>query len=442
MNHLIVYSPKSTDRLSYIVELIFDKLLGCQTRITNSVDDFTESDAVQINYSINNELPGYLLKPSGLLFEKEIRPIKASLGNPWKSVPSITLDDSNDFDILSSSFYLVSRYEEYLPFEKDDHNRFTADQSCLTALGLLERPLVNEWALALLADLSMIHPNLNAVPRQFQFLSTIDIDQAWKYRNKGLIRNIGGLLRDAIKADWDEVKERLSVFLNDKEDVFFNFDWQDEIHQQYNLDVQYFIQVGSRGKFDKNTDLENPDFQQLIKRLDAGYSIGIHPSYQSNYKTELVRQEHHALENVVAHDISVSRQHFLMHEMPHTYQRLIDSGITQDHTMGYSTHLGFRAGVAAPFQFFDLTKNKSTKLTLVPFCCMDITPLHYMEQSQRQAVDTIQSLMKRVYDVGGMFVSLWHNESLSENGRWVGWRTVYQNMISIAYDLTYRDNDA
>ena len=65
-----------------------------------------------------------------------------------------------------------------------------------------------------------------------------------------------------------------------------------------------------------------------------------------------------------------------------------------------------------------------------------------MKQSPGQAVETIQSIMKRVYDVGGKFVSLWHNESLSENGRWVGWRTVYHKMISIAYDLTYRDNDA
>lgn len=428
--------------MSFITELIFQQLLGFKIRLTNSVDDFQLSDAVRINYSTNSDLPGCQVVPSGLLFEKEIRPVTASLGKPWKGIPSILLDDTKEFDVLSVSFYLVSRYEEYLPFEKDVHDRFTAEQSCLTRLDLLERPLVNEWANALLVYLHSCHPELETSPRKFQFLSTIDIDQAWKYRNKGFLRTVGGLFRDVIKGDWLEIKERFLVLIGKKEDPFFNFDWQDRLHKNSSTKVQYFIQVGSRGKFDKNTSLENAEFQLLIKRLSNTHSIGIHPSYQSNYKPELVRQEHHALENVIADDVEVSRQHFLMHEMPQTYQRLLDSGIREDHTMGYSTHLGFRAGIAAPFSFFDLTKNKMTKLVLIPFCCMDITPLHYLEQSPKQAIETIQSLLDKVHAVNGLFVSLWHNESLSESGRWAGWRVVYDQLVSSAINLGNDDDHA
>ena len=100
--------------------------------------------------------------------------------------------------------------------------------------------------------------------------------------------------------------------------------------------------------------------------------------------------------------------------------------------MGYSTHLGFRAGIAAPFYFFDLTKNESTNLKLYPFCAMDITPLHYMKQNPDEAIETLTELMNEVKAVNGLFVSLWHNESFSETERWKGWRKVYEALLSKA----------
>jgi hypothetical protein len=115
--------------------------------------------------------------------------------------------------------------------------------------------------------------------------------------------------------------------------------------------------------------------------------------------------------------------------MPNTYHTLIANGITEDHTMGYSSHLGFRAGIAAPFYWFDLSANKETELKLFPFCAMDITPLHYRNESPKQATESLQSLMKKVQHVGGLFISLWHNESLSETERWKGWRKVYQSIL-------------
>ena len=436
MKNVILYSAEVTERLTYIAQLIFEQLLGCEVELTTSLDVYTASKAAQINYSTHLEIPGYPIQPSSLLFEDNIRHVAIEQGTSWMSVPTLYLDTSSHFDALAASFYLVSRYEEYLPFKKDDHNRFTASQSCLQQLGLLQLPLVNKWAVNLQRELMALYPNFKPNPRTFEYLSTIDIDQAWKYKNKGFIRNCGGLLRDVIQNKWAEVRARISVLTNNQPDVFFNFDWQDRVHEEFDVKAHYFMQVGGRSKFDKNTDLTNAEFQQLIKRLDQKYNVGIHPSYKSNHRHALVAQERQALEHIVAHDITSSRQHFLMHEMPETYQRLYNIGVKQDHTMGYSTHLGFRAGIAAPFYFFDLSKNESTNLELVPFCCMDITPLYYMEQSPSQAVTTVTDLMDEVKKVGGLFVSLWHNESMSEDGRWHGWRTVYYQMLNHAHKLT------
>jgi myosin-crossreactive antigen len=121
--------------------------------------------------------------------------------------------------------------------------------------------------------------------------------------------------------------------------------------------------------------------------------------------------------------------------MPATYRLLLELGIKEDHTMGYSTHLGFRAGIAAPFYWFDLETNEQTELRLMPFCAMDITPLHYRGESPSEATETIHELMLKVHEVGGLFVSLWHNESFSETERWIGWSSVYEDILAKAHEL-------
>jgi hypothetical protein len=436
VNQVSIYSPKQSPRLSFITSLIFGDLLGLDVNITTDIGEHQRSEAVKLNYSSDSHINGYQISPSPILFEDDISPMQTQLGSDWKSCPTLLLNQASSFDMLASSFYLVSRYEEYLPFKKDIHSRFTAEVSCLTRLNLLERPLVNEWALALLSELKTLNPSIDPKPRAFEYLSTIDIDQAWKYKNKGLFRNLGGIARDIVNRSWSEIKDRLNVVLRDKVDAFYNFDWQDDLHNNLNTQVKYFIQVGGPGKFDKNTSVEVRYFQSLIKRLDTRYSIGIHPSYRSNSDASLLNKEHHLLENIVGHGIKVSRQHFLMHTMPTTYQRLLEIGIEEDHTLGYSTHLGFRAGLAAPFLFFDLSKNKVTKLKLIPFCSMDITSLHYLNQNPKQAIENIKRQFNHVHSVGGLVVSLWHNESLSEDGRWKGWRVVYEAMVTHAKALT------
>ncbi len=435
MDKIVLFSEEVTPRLSFITNLIFNELLGFHVDVTPDLDIYRALDRAKLNYSNQTELEGVQLIPDGLLFEKDIQPKTVRLSSDWNGLPGLLVNDSDKMDVLSSSFYLVSRYEEYLPFEKDDHNRFPASESCLTKLDLLQRPIVNEWALALYDQLKAVYPEIDTTKRQFEYRSTLDIDQAWKFKNKGLFRNLGGYFRDIMSKNWEDVRDRMAVIFRTHKDPFYNYDWQDEVHDQYSTKVQYFVQIGNNGPFDKNIAFGNTDFKLLIKRLDATHAVDIHPSYQSNEDVAIMQREQHQLADLLSRDVHTSRQHYLMHTMPKTYYDLIDIGITEDHTMGYSTHMGFRAGIASPFHFFDLAKNELTPLRLIPFCVMDITPLHYMEVSVVDAKRHIHQLMDRVESVGGLFVSLWHNESLSETGRWKGWRTVYEDMIAYADEM-------
>ena len=88
------------------------------------------------------------------------------------------------FDLFSATFLVTSRYEEWLPYAPDAHHRFPAESSILHKNNLLDQPLVNQWALLVKEIMSSHYPDLIFNPRSFSYLSTIDIDMMWKYRNK------------------------------------------------------------------------------------------------------------------------------------------------------------------------------------------------------------------------------------------------------------------
>lgn len=384
---------------------------------------------------------GVVMVPNGLLWEDHIRKdiLKEIQFESWDDTFCFfkTSSSALPFDIFSATFFLLSRYEEYIIDDKDAHNRFSAESSILLKNNALQEPLVNIWALKIRDVLNKAFPELSFNPRRFEFRSTLDIDQTWKFKHKGLSRSIAAAFRDVLRGNKENFFDRIKVLLGLKPDPFFNFDWQEQLHNTYKVDVNYFWLLGNRSRYDKNIAYANKSQQDVIRSVCSKprNRVGIHPSYASNDDENQVEAEIKRLKSVIG-AVNENRQHFLKLSLPETYEVLIKHGIQEDHTLGYSTHHGFRAGIAAPFPFFNLLKNESTSLTLVPFCVMDITSPHYYQQNPDEAIATIKQQMDKVAAVGGFFVSLWHNESLSETERWKNWRIVYEEMIRYGAYLT------
>jgi hypothetical protein len=429
---IYVVSSKNSNRLKYVLDLVFGQLLGMEYAVVK------EAKQHSINILYGNE-NGFSVPDSGLLWQ-EGTSIVGNLNTigQWNNLPTFFVDDKNfsiPFDIFSAIFYLVSRIEEYNSFTPDVHNRFPPEASILVENNWIKKPIVNLWVNQLLQELLLLDSDLVYKKRKFEFISTIDVDLAWKYKNKGLIRTIGGLLSDVIGFKNEKLKERLSVFLKKKEDPFYNFDFQFDLHKKYETDNRYFILLGKRGKYDKNNSPLNLHFRQLIRQLNVHYPVGIHPSYASNGKTAFLRNELNKLSNILGQTVVNSRQHFLVHQMPATYQRLIELGIKEDYTMGYTSYSGFRAGIAAPFYWYDVTKEEQTQLLLFPFCHMDITPRHYEAKSIEKACEDLTAFITEIAEIGGLFSVLWHNESLSNSEQWQGWQHLYVHTLAEAQRL-------
>lgn len=422
---LLIYTKEEAIRLQYIAEFVFEDLLNGGVQFTTDAAEFEAYEGERLNYSEAN-FGGNLLTiiPQGILHEQNI----ASQIIEWKTVAGEQVFFANDkgsypFDILAASFYLLTRYEEYLPFTPDSYGRFPHEASAAFKAGLLQEPLINRWAVHFAKAIQTIFPAFTYQLPAFRFTPTYDIDIAYSYKAKGFWRNVGGFLKQPNM-------ERLHVLTGEAADPFDCYDWLNELHDRYQLVPKYFFLIAGKNKgYDKNILPGKSVMQELIRAHAAKYTIGLHPSWQSGDQHELLLEEKNQLAELSETSVSISRQHYIRFNLPEDYRRLLSAGITDDYSMGYGSINGFRASVANPFYWFDLSKNEVTKLRVHPFCYMEANSYYEQKFTPEQAAEELRHYQKLCIEFGGKLITIWHNHFLGTDAQFKGWREMYQQFI-------------
>ncbi len=429
MIKVIIYSEKETNRLNYILEIIFSNILHVSWLLTTQSDVIKNSDGIKINYSAKIIPGAFHIVPHGLLFEEDIKKQRISV-TKWNEL-KIFFQTNGDlpFDIFSAAFYLVTRYEEYFKFIPDRYGRFEAEHSLAFNSGFLKEPLIDKWTIALAEILKKEFPEFSYNTGTYKHLVTIDVDNAWIIKYKGVIRTLGGFARSVVRFDVKGIFRRLLVLSGVRKDPADTWDYVFEKLGGLKPTPVFFFLVGKFGLKDRNISLKKSALQQLVKEVKEKLKIGIHPSYNSHLKHIRLEWEIDKLEEVIGENITRSRQHYLLISMPATFNHLIQNGITDDYSLGFASELGFRASIARPYLFFDLPHNVKTGLTLHPLMIMDATLNKYLRLKPKEAIREIEYLQEKTREVGGTFVSLWHNEYLNNSGEWRGWRKVFETAI-------------
>ncbi|MFM9009246.1 MAG: polysaccharide deacetylase family protein [Bacteroidota bacterium] len=432
---ILVFTSRRSPRLTYIFDLLLQDLLGLEYTFTSDKSSFTAFNGPKFSYcehAVGDEL---FFFASRFLFEKGIEDQQINVFE-WKGMPAFFGTHPKyeiPFDLFAASFFLVSRYEEYLPHIKDNHLRFSPQQSLAYQKNFLHRPMVNLWANELKLVLQARYPGMNFKEHNYRYISTFDIDSAYAYREKGLVRNIGAFLIGIFGLQFKKVAERARVLLGLQADPYDTYEWQLKFAQDHHVKQIYFILCGDYGEFDKNIPVQGSRvFQSLIKSIADYAEVGIHPSYASNNTKSMLSVEIRRLSKVLKSEVVLSRQHFLKVTFPDTYRNLIEHDIEEDYSLGYASEIGFRASICSPFPFYDLDLDIPTRLRLVPFMLMDGTMKDYMRLSPAQAIDRAKALIDEVKAVKGTFVTLWHNQSVNGREEWSGWREVYEEIVKYA----------
>jgi hypothetical protein len=418
--------------------------LGVEYQFTSDKDEFLRYQGPKINYSEKAFSKEIYFKSTELLFEKEIETTDVIV-TEHEGIPGLfpVYDEKSSipFDPFASVFYMLSRYEEYLPYRKDEHGRFHAHESLAYKHKFLRKPVVNIWAYLIRRILKKRYPELQFRRRSFSFIPTYDIDIALSYLGKGLLRNIAGYGKDLKDLAFKRIVERTRVLLTGKRDPYDAYAYLINLHKRYQLKPYFFILFGRYGRFDKNLATSNRKFTNLVKHLADYGEIGIHPSYYSNQKPQQLKEEIQKLSKVINKEITASRQHYLKLELPFTYQNLIKNEITDDFTMGFASEIGFRAGICEPYYFYDLDTEHETPLRIHPFAVMEGTLKDYMKIKPHEAMQFVKPLIDNVKAVDGQFITLWHNQSLNDQISEGHWREPYEEIIRYALNIDNNQND-
>jgi len=425
---ILVYTHHVSPRLRYAFRTVFTKFLSTEVRFTHQVEEFIAADGVKFSYTRNPLGSELYFKSHELLFEKGIvdQDIHVKTFNGKKAFFEVSDNSAMSFDVFASSFYLLSRYEEYLPHIKDRFQRFPAKESLAYKNGFLQEPIIESWLEDLVKTIQAKFPDFKAPSRSFKYINTIDVDNAYCYREKGLFRTLGSISRSIINFDFADIAKRWRVFRKLEKDPYDTFEYLLDMQNKYNFESIYFFLLADYGHNDKNIPVTSKRFQALIKSMADYVKVGIHPSWASNEYESKLPKEIRRLEAIVNREVVRSRQHFLKLDLPGSYQRLIDLGIQEDYTMGYASQVGFRAGTSLPFPFYNLDVEMETNLILHPFAIMDGTLNEYMELTVDEAQYLTKEIIDKVKHVNGTFISLWHNETVSDNRHWKDWKQVYE----------------
>ena len=424
---LLVYTHKITPRLTYIFKHFFTRILGIPVKFTLKVEEFVAYNDLKLSYTkqpLGNE---FFIRSHELLFEQGINDVEIVMGK-WDDIDCFfqSRQAANlSFDVFAASFYLLSRYEEYLPHVKDEYDRYPAEESLAFHNNFLDKPLIDIWAFKFRNLLKEKFPEYQFSDRKFECISTIDVDIAYSYKLKGVVRTIGGYFRDLAKFRMFDIWYRTMVILGFRKDPFDTFGDLLGFQKQYNIKTIFFFLLGDYTTYDKNISSGNARYRSLIKSISDYADVGLHPSYFTMKNEMILKKEKQRFESILNRPAEKSRQHYLRLDMPDTYHNLINLEIKEDYTMGYAKHYGFRASTCTPFYFYDLDYEIQTPLRVFPFAVMDGTLRDYLNLSIKPSYEIIINLAKEVKKVEGTFIMLFHNETLSNRGRWRRWKKLY-----------------
>ena len=335
-----------------------------------------------------------------------------------------------ELDIFSASFFMLTRWEEYVNKNRDNHNRFSARESLAFKQGFLDRPIVNEYVEELKKQLLSLDNSLVFKEREFELVLTHDIDTAYKYSSllKGWREIAGDIIkRKNLILALHNLYNKISTHLKLKKDPFDTYDYLMDISEMIGEKSYFFLHSSCSAK----QDIDNDKFLRKVSKkiLDRGHYLGYHPSYSAYNNLELFLKDKEKIENKIEQKLTFGRAHFLRFEIPITWQIWEDAGMKWDSTLSYADREGFRCGVCYPYSVFNILTREKLKLKERPLIVMEGSFATYQpDMSPTEMKKKIESLMEKVKKYNGEFVFLWHNSSFNTS-KWKRYKTVYESIL-------------
>ena len=344
------------------------------------------------------------------------------------------------FDIIGLTYWMLARIEEIGRTDLDAHQRLLSTSSHAFKKGYLERPIVDEWLHILGQVIQRQWPSLELKKHLFDMKVSHDVDNpsCFGFLNfNQLIRNMGHYaikkrdFNSALRASWVRINTKKQLH---NADPYNTFDWIMDLSNQQGFTSAFYFICGNTDPHDADYRIEHPAIRSLMWKIhQRGHEIGLHPSYGSYNKPQIISSEANHLFQVCAQEGIKqrgwgARMHYLRWQHPATLRALAEAGINYDSSLGFADYAGFRCGTCFEYPGFDPVEQVSLPIRIRPLIAMETTIMSDRYMGLGTGVEALKkfiNLKNACRSLGGTFTLLWHNSAIKGN------EDIYQKILTL-----------
>lgn len=387
-----------------------------------------DKNTANLIYSYKSEIKdNQILIKASKLFTNNYKNIKSLPATPLykDSRGSVYIYEE---DMISSAFFLLSGYEEYLNPKRDKFDRFLYEFSYYKDDGIYSEPLVEKYREKLISNLNNIGIKCERKSiwkeKKFGLFLSHDVDGVYKYRN--VCKSIVKILLKPLKFKFSELIQSKKNISNDL--YFKGFEYLINTSKKYDFKSTFFFITKVRDKLDDFYVIDDKAINDVIQKIkDNGFEIGIHGTLQSFNNEEYLKEEQEIKKNSIG-----VRQHYLKYDIKKT-SRIQSKKFKYDSTLGFADMIGFRRGTCLPFQVYDIENDNKLDIFELPLNVMEQTLKAYLKLGPINGYNHVLDIVKKIEEYNGLFVLLWHPGNCSDE--WEDWvENVYEKLLKLLYE--------
>ncbi len=352
--------------------------------LTTKVEIFVAHSGPKLSYSNKPLGDEFFIKSHLLLFEQGITPQKLKL-DFWDELPIFFLTDVEcncPFDIFAASFFLLCRYEECIPYLKTNSGYFDPSDSISMKFNFLELPIIDLWVSKFQEQLAS---NFREILKKDEYKPSkkilLEVPLAFRYSNRSFLENLEDFISSVLKLNLKQLINQILVLIRLKNDPFDTFDfWKQWFNKSSTKPIVFFLFAHS-SSYQTTTSIFNLRFRKIIKKTGDFFSLGLLTSIkaQIDSKKQIVREKNdfQKLTNRTIFDVRLSNG---IVNLRKDYEMLSENEFKNDYSMGYLDRIGFRAGTATPFYFYDVSREIQLSIKLTPIFATEKS-LKYLNDS-------------------------------------------------------------
>lgn len=408
--HIII--DEKTPRLEYVLDFMFNQVLQTPFQLHLSQSDDIPSENV-IYYGKNNSSHKIWIKAHSLLFARGADFVKFKTVNYQLFKYPFEVENGGvlPFDPFAIAFYFLSQYEEQTDIiTLDNHQRFCVADSQIAPY--IHFPMVDTVCKILKISLMDLGIVFGKQENRFSFLPTFDIDIAFAHQAKSLTRHILGTAKLGVNFKFNEVAERLRVWMGLSSDPYNIFDDLLEVFEQLQVKALFFALLAENGKYNNNNSKSSPLFQNLLNNLNHKHQVYLHSSYHTMDESALLVEEKNVLEGILNVEIKSNRQHFLRFSLPEYWNVLIENNISDDYSQGFHDNWGYRCGTSYSHQAYDVKNERVLPLMVHPFTFMDSALIKLCKDDVVLVHEKMIDIILDAKKDGIPCIGVWHNYAM------------------------------